>query len=185
MLTSAPRQTVVAPTDDQLMRQIGAHNAAAEAALATIYDRYAAAVHGLGLRMLGDPALAEHVVQETFWRLWRAAGSYQPGRVRLATWLLQIARNLAIGELRAASRRPVTAWRRGHALPPTEAWGTAAAAAPAYNPPDPATDVAELAQVQGVALSTVKTRLALALRKLARHLSVQQVVAEAQAQFAS
>src|SRR5437764_1294305 len=98
-------------TDDELMALLPAGGRRAEAALAVLYDRYAACVYGLGLRMLGDAAPAEHLVQETFWRVWRNAARYTPGRVRFATWLLHIARNLAISELRAASRRPPAAWR--------------------------------------------------------------------------
>ena len=88
------------------MGRLPAHDAAAQAALETLYGRYAAAVHGLALRIVGDPGLAENLVQETFCRLWVHAGHYQPGRVRFATWLLRMARNLAISELRYAARRP-------------------------------------------------------------------------------
>src|SRR5919199_4226099 len=107
-------------TDDALMALLPAGGRSAEAALAVLYDRYAACVYGLGLRMLGDPALAEHLVQETFWRVWTTAARYTPGRVRFATWLLHIARNLAISELRAAACRPQAAWRLGQVSPGNE-----------------------------------------------------------------
>jgi DNA-directed RNA polymerase specialized sigma24 family protein len=44
--------------------------------LEELYDRYAARLHGLGLRLLGDPGLAEELVQETFVRLWQSADRY-------------------------------------------------------------------------------------------------------------
>ena len=71
-------------------------------------ERYAGAVYGLAVRMLGDESAAEEVLQEAFWRVWRYAGNYQPGRVRFVTWLLRIATNLAISEQRKRARRPRT-----------------------------------------------------------------------------
>jgi hypothetical protein len=43
--------------------------------LEELYDRYAGRLYGLGLRLLGDPGLAEELVQETFVRLWQSAGT--------------------------------------------------------------------------------------------------------------
>ena len=88
------------------MVTLGRQDAAAEAALAVLYERYAGAVYGLAVRMLGDAAAAEEVLQEAFWRVWRYAGNYEPGRVRFVTWLLRIATNLAISEQRKRARRP-------------------------------------------------------------------------------
>ncbi len=101
-----------AARDDDLVLLLPAHDERAQDALAVFYDRYSAAVNGLALRMLGDPGLAEDVLQETFWRLWQHAGQYEPGRVRFATWLFRVASNLAIGEIRRASRRPRAAPQR-------------------------------------------------------------------------
>ena len=105
------RPTVAQPvhdrhSDDSLMALLPARDQAAQAALEVLYGRYSGAVYGLGLRMLGNAEEAEHLVQETFWRLWRYAYTYEPGRVKLGTWLLRLARNKAISELRAASCRP-------------------------------------------------------------------------------
>ncbi len=66
--------------------------------------RFQSRVFGLILSMVGDSAVAEELAQETFSRAWRHAGSYDPRRGRVVTWLLAIARNLAIDHLRA--RRP-------------------------------------------------------------------------------
>ena len=93
-------------SDDSLVGLLPARDNAARAAFTILYARYAGAVYSLGLRMLGDAGLAEHLVQETFWRLWQHADAYQPGRVRLSTWLLRLARNKAISDLRAAACRP-------------------------------------------------------------------------------
>lgn len=75
-------------------------------ALGTLYDRYAASVYALGLRILNDRQQAEELVQETFLRVWRQAASYRGERGAPATWILGIARNLTIDELRRRGARP-------------------------------------------------------------------------------
>jgi RNA polymerase sigma-70 factor, ECF subfamily len=78
-------------------------------AVALLYDRYSAAVYSLCLRILHEPAAAEEVAQEAFVRLWRGAGSFASEKGRVSTWLLRIAHNLALNELRRRRSRPVTA----------------------------------------------------------------------------
>ena len=46
--------------------------------LEELYDRYAGRLYGLGLRVLGDPGLAEELVQETFVRLWAVGRAVRP-----------------------------------------------------------------------------------------------------------
>ena len=75
-------------------------------AFETLYDRYAARVLGICLRITGDPALAEELLQETFWRVWQRAVSYEPGRGSFTGWLFRIARNLAIDAYRRNRTRP-------------------------------------------------------------------------------
>ena len=75
-------------------------------AFEVLYDRYAAAVMGLAVRIMNSPALAEEVVQETFWRVWRSADSFHAQRGAFAGWLFGIARNLAIDLCRRRSARP-------------------------------------------------------------------------------
>jgi RNA polymerase sigma-70 factor (ECF subfamily) len=69
--------------------------------------RYQRRVFGLALSILGDPTAAEDVGQETFARAWRHAGAYDPRRGPVSTWLLTIARNLAIDALRLRRADPV------------------------------------------------------------------------------
>ena len=66
----------------------------------TLYERYASRVYGLGVVMLGDRAAAEDLVQDTFVRLWRSAARFDASRGRLDTWVLMVARSLAIDALR-------------------------------------------------------------------------------------
>src|SRR5437879_8490634 len=65
-----------------------------------LYDLYASRVYGLGLVMLGNEAAAEDLVQDTFVKIWRNATRYDPVRGSLDTWILLMARNLAIDALR-------------------------------------------------------------------------------------
>ena len=69
-------------------------------ALERIYDRYSRGVYSLALRLLGDTAAAEEVVQETFLKLWRQPAAYQPNRGRLLPWLLGVAHHHAVDMLR-------------------------------------------------------------------------------------
>lgn len=77
-----------------------------EEALSKLYDRYAAAVYGLTLKIVGQPELAEELTQETFLRVWRRAGTFEARRGSFASWLFGIAHNLAIDELRRRRARP-------------------------------------------------------------------------------
>ncbi|HUY79785.1 MAG TPA: sigma-70 family RNA polymerase sigma factor [Ktedonobacterales bacterium] len=80
-----------------------------ESALGQLYDRYQRAIYSLCLRVVHDPPAAEEVTQEVFVRLWRSAASFEPGRGRVSTWLLRIAHNLALNEVRRRQSRPVIA----------------------------------------------------------------------------
>jgi RNA polymerase sigma-70 factor (ECF subfamily) len=80
--------------------------AGSEAALETLYDRYAGAIFAAAYRLTSDRGTAEEVVQETFLILWNRAETFDPRTGSLAAWLHAIARNRAIDRLRAAGRRP-------------------------------------------------------------------------------
>jgi len=76
-------------------------------ALEVLYDRYAAVIYRMALRIVKNPELAEEVVQEVFWRVWRRSGSFERERGRVAQWLFGVAHNLCIDELRRMRSRPV------------------------------------------------------------------------------
>jgi RNA polymerase sigma-70 factor, ECF subfamily len=69
-------------------------------ALAELYDRYASLAYGVALRVLGDPARAEDVVQEAFMKIWNNAASFDAKRGSLRAWLLTAVRNRSIDYLR-------------------------------------------------------------------------------------
>jgi RNA polymerase sigma-70 factor (ECF subfamily) len=76
-------------------------------AAASFVRRFQSRVYGLALTILGDGGAAEDVAQETFVRAWRHAATYDTRRGLVSTWLLTIARNLAIDRARLKSARPV------------------------------------------------------------------------------
>ncbi|MGH2592608.1 MAG: RNA polymerase sigma factor, partial [Anaerolineae bacterium] len=90
-------------SDEQLMRRAAAGDAGA---LEALYERYAPAVMGLALKLMGDRAAAEEVVQETFWRVWHNADSFRPQRGAFPGWLFGIARNLSVDFFRRRKARP-------------------------------------------------------------------------------
>ena len=76
------------------------------AALEALYDRHASTVLGMLVKVIGDRAMAEDVLQETFWRFWKSASSYDAQRGPFTGWLFRIARNLAIDAHRRMNVRP-------------------------------------------------------------------------------
>jgi RNA polymerase sigma-70 factor, ECF subfamily len=75
-------------------------------AVAELYDRYGATVYGLALRILGQPDLAEEVVQDVFAQVWRDAGRYDASRSTVAGWMVMLTRTRGIDRLRARQARP-------------------------------------------------------------------------------
>lgn len=185
------------PSDEILVTQVAGGNSAA---LETLYDRYAATVYGISLKVMGEPALAEDVLQETFWRVWKSAATYQSHRGSFTSWLFRIARNLAID-----------AYRRQNVRPQGVSTGESDESV-LDQTPDPAMDVAEqaqsvltnkqvlsamgslpgaqrqviemayfygmtrqeIAEATGEALGTIHTRARLALQKLREELEKQE-----------
>lgn len=74
-------------------------------ALGLLYDRLHRPCFSVALRILSVEADAEEAVQETFVRLWRSAGQYDPAKASVASWTLSITRNLCLDELRRRRRR--------------------------------------------------------------------------------
>jgi RNA polymerase sigma-70 factor (ECF subfamily) len=90
-------------SDEALVTQVARGNSVA---LEALYDRYSARVLGISLKIIGDQALAEDILQETFWRVWQSAVSFQPQLGPFTSWLFRIARNLAIDAYRRRNVRP-------------------------------------------------------------------------------
>jgi RNA polymerase sigma-70 factor, ECF subfamily len=75
-----------------------------EAALSTLYDRYSRTVFGVGLKILGDRAMAEELVQEVFLKVWRSAGTFDPSRGSFSTWLYRVTCSCALDLYRKRAR---------------------------------------------------------------------------------
>lgn len=91
-------------SDETLLAGLGSGDAEAAAAF---IRRFQGRVYGLALTIVGDQMAAEEVAQETFTRAWRHAAAYDPRRARVSTWLLSIARNIAIDHIRVRRYEPV------------------------------------------------------------------------------
>ena len=89
--------------DRQLIRDVA--NGLGDA-VGELYDRHGATVYGLALRVLGQPDLAEEVVQDVFAQVWREAGRYDDKRSTVAGWMVMLTRTRAIDRLRARRARP-------------------------------------------------------------------------------
>lgn len=70
------------------------------AALQTVYRLTSAKLFAVCLRILGDRAEAEDVVQDVYVTVWRKAADFDSARASPMTWLITIARNRAIDRLR-------------------------------------------------------------------------------------
>ena len=71
--------------------------------LAILYDRHAALVYGIALKLLGNTAEAEDLTQDIFLILTKKC-SYNPKRGTLRTYLAILTRSRALDRLRARTR---------------------------------------------------------------------------------
>ena len=76
-----------------------------ERAASELYDRHAAVMFGLAVRMVGESADAEEVVLDAFSQAWRDAARYDTTRGTVAGWLTTIVRTRALDLIRARGRR--------------------------------------------------------------------------------
>jgi RNA polymerase sigma-70 factor (ECF subfamily) len=69
-------------------------------AYAALVNRHLPRVFAVTRRMLANEAAAEDAAQEALLRLWTHAGSYDPAKAALTTWLTRIATNICLDRLR-------------------------------------------------------------------------------------
>jgi RNA polymerase sigma-70 factor, ECF subfamily len=84
-----------APDTEVVLHALGGHEAAAR----EIVRRYQRPVYNLVRRMVRDAATAEDLAQETFLKIFRSLGTFDPS-LRLSAWVLKIAHNAAVDHLR-------------------------------------------------------------------------------------
>jgi RNA polymerase sigma-70 factor (ECF subfamily) len=161
-----------------------------EAAFDEFYGRYGRAVYAVVVRLIGDHARSEDVVQQAFTNIWRAAAGYRRERGPATGWLFAIARNAAVDALR--SRAAASRWETPDL--PDDGPGPAERASAAEEAfrvhaavdrlPDREREVIELAYFDGLSqsevaarlktpLGTVKTRTRRALAQLADRLAAE------------
>ena len=157
-------------------------------AAAVFVRRFQRKVYGLAYVVTGDRTLAEDAAQQAFERAWRHAGSYDPRRGSVVTWLMTITRNLAIDAVRVRRPDPTDPSTLLGMLPPatTPDPERAAVDADALDRIRPALDAlpaeqrravllatvagrttTEIGLIEGVPIGTAKTRLRPGLLKLA------------------
>lgn len=85
--------------DRDLVQRIAAKN---EAALQELYSAYGQRLVAYALRLTGDPAQADDVVQDALVAVWQTAGKFR-GEGRLLAWLLGIVHHTAVKSLRRRS----------------------------------------------------------------------------------
>lgn len=74
-------------------------------ALHEIYQRTSAKLYGVVTQIVGRRDWADEVTQDVYVRIWRQAHRYQPGLGQPMTWMITIARNLAIDRVRSEGSR--------------------------------------------------------------------------------
>jgi RNA polymerase sigma-70 factor (ECF subfamily) len=171
--------------DKRLFGRIAGGDAAA---LRMLYRQVAARAMAIAFRLLQDRAEAEDIVQETFLEVWKRAGQYEPERGGAGAWIATIARSRAIDRLRVHGRSArVVEGTSKESADLTQPTGLDLAAqrrdrervlgALSSLPPEQR-QVIELAYFEGMTqteiaahtkepLGTVKTRVRLAMAKLA------------------
>ena len=92
--------------DDPIAKLLEDISAQDRAAFRALYSASSAKLMGVLLRILGQRSEAEDALQEVFTRVWLRAGRFDATKGRGMTWMIAIARNLAIDRLR--SRQPTT-----------------------------------------------------------------------------
>jgi RNA polymerase sigma-70 factor, ECF subfamily len=169
-------------TDEQLIARIADGN---RLAMRVLFARFNERVYRFALRLTADEGLADDVVSEVFFEVWRKAATFE-GRSQVSTWILGIARNKALDARKARS---------------TDGWDEAAAHAVADPTADPEAaylkkdlravmrkclaqlspthreivdlvyyhgkSIDEIARLTGAAQATVKTRMFYARKHLA------------------
>lgn len=91
-----------APSADELVRLAARGD---EQAFAALYDELAATVHGIVLRVLRDPSIAQEVTQEVFVELWRLAPRFDASKGAARSWASTVAHRRAVDRVRSEQAR--------------------------------------------------------------------------------
>jgi len=91
---SAPvADDVVFDEDSELLDRLAADD---EAAFRMLVERHIDRAYAIALRIVGNAADAEDVVQDTMLKIWSHRGRWQHGRAKFSTWLYRVISNRCI-----------------------------------------------------------------------------------------
>lgn len=90
------RQSPAQASDEQLLEQI---TDGEEQALGELYQRYGRPLYNYLLRLVHEPTVAEDLLQEVLIAVWQGAHRFK-GRSKVTTWLFRITHNQAVSWLR-------------------------------------------------------------------------------------
>jgi RNA polymerase sigma-70 factor (ECF subfamily) len=89
--------------DRQLLKELSQGD---EGALAALYSRYGNKLYGYALRILGDPATAEDVLQDSLVAIWQGAKRFR-GDGRVLAWMFGIVHHKAMRTFREKESAPL------------------------------------------------------------------------------
>ena len=95
--------SIEAPSDEALLSAIAAGD---RRALQMLYLRHKVRVYRFVLRLTGNAQSAEDLVSEVFLDVWRQADGFK-AKSRVSTWILAVARYKALSALRRRSEEPL------------------------------------------------------------------------------
>jgi RNA polymerase sigma-70 factor, ECF subfamily len=169
-------------------------------AMQVLYARHHVRIYRFLLRLTNDASVAEELVSDVFFAVWRDAASFA-GKSEPSTWMLAIARHKAFTALKRRSHESLTNEMADAIADPADGAETmidrndrsaAIRGCLARLSPDHREvidlvyyhdkSVEEVAEITGVPRSTVKTRMFYARKSLAKLLAASGCVDEAMAQ---
>ena len=104
-MNAVMKSTAARDASDELGRLLSRCSLGDQAAFAALYTATSAKLYGIALRILRREPWAEEALQEAYVKIWRHAGSYNPGRGRPMTWMINVVRNQSLDLLRRADYR--------------------------------------------------------------------------------
>ncbi|WP_276391625.1 RNA polymerase sigma factor [Eudoraea chungangensis] len=73
-------------------------------ALLVLYDKYAAALYGVIIRICKREDIAQDVLQDSFLKIWQKIKTYDENKGRFYTWAYRIAKNTALNSIRNTAK---------------------------------------------------------------------------------
>lgn len=157
---------ITAATDNQLIEAVRAGD---RGALSVLYERHAAHMLGLALRLLPERSVAEDLVHDVFVEIWQRSSTYCPERGSVRAWMRTRLRSRAIDRrrsLQTAARHELAAGLVARAAirqdkDPARQADQTLAVSELQSLPDKFREVAQLVYLEGYTCTEIATRLGL------------------------